>query len=69
MQDELKSMITSQVYEMVEIPNGVKRVGCKQFYKTKRDFKGKTENFKARLVAKGFTQIEEVDYNKSFSPK
>jgi hypothetical protein len=29
MQDELKSMSTNQVYDLVEIPNGVKLVGCK----------------------------------------
>jgi len=39
MQDELKSMSTNQVYELVEIPDGVKPVGCKWVYKTKRDSK------------------------------
>jgi hypothetical protein len=29
MQDELKSMSTNQVYDLVEIPDGVKPVGCK----------------------------------------
>ena len=46
MQDELKSMSTNQVYELVEIPNGVKPVGCKWVYKTKCDSKGKLRNLR-----------------------
>jgi len=68
MQDELKSMSTNQVYELVEIPNEVKLVGYKWVYKTKHDSKGKVEKFKARLLAKGFTHVEGVDYNETFSP-
>jgi len=49
MQDELKSLSTNQVYELVETPNGVNPVGCKWVYKTKCDSKGK--------VVKGFTQV------------
>jgi len=67
MQDELKSMSTNQVYELVEIPNGVKLVGYKWVYKTKCDSKGKFEKFKATLLA-NFTQVEGVDDNETFSP-
>ena len=62
-EDELRSMSTNEVWDLVEIPDGVKQVGCKWVYKTKRDSKGKVERFKARLVAKGFTQKEGIDYN------
>jgi len=68
MEDELRSMSTNKVCDLVEIPDGVKLVGCKWVYKTKRDSKGKVERFKARLAAKGFTQKERIDYNETFSP-
>lgn len=32
------------------------------------DSKGKVECFKPKLVAKCFTQIERIDYNKTYSP-
>ena len=56
MKDELKSMDQNEVWELVELPKGYKKVGCKWVYKTKHDSKGNIERFKARLVAKGFTQ-------------
>jgi hypothetical protein len=57
----LKSMDSNEVWDLVEILDGAKRVGCKWVYKTKYDSKGNVERFKARLVAKGFTQREGID--------
>jgi hypothetical protein len=68
MEEELKSMSSNDVWDLVDIPNGVKPVGCKWVYKTKRESKGNVGRFKARFVAKGFTQKEGVDYNETFSP-
>ena len=59
MEEELKSMSTNNVWDLVS---------CKWVYKTKYDSKGKIKRFKARLVAKKFTQREGINYIKTFSP-
>ena len=68
MNDELKSMDQNKVWDLIELPNNCKSVGCKWVFKTKRDSKGNIERYKARLMAKGFTQKEGIDYRETFSP-
>ena len=64
----MNSMISNRVWDLVELPNGVKPVGCKWVFKTKNDSLGNIERHKARFVAKGFTQREGIDYTETFSP-
>ena len=47
MKDELKSMDHNEVWDVVELPKGCKRVGCKWVFKTKRDSNGHVEGYKA----------------------
>ncbi|KAM1167008.1 hypothetical protein ACFX19_029616 [Malus domestica] len=55
MKSELSSMANNQVWDLVEQAEGTKPIGCKWFFKTKRDSNGNIERHKVRLVAKGFT--------------
>ena len=65
MEVEINSINTNDVWDLEEIPDGAKIVGCKRVYNTKRDSKGNMESYKAPFVAKWFTQIERIDYNEN----
>ncbi|KAK6148389.1 hypothetical protein DH2020_019301 [Rehmannia glutinosa] len=68
MKEELKSMYDNRVWDLVELPERSKRVGCKWIFKTKRDSNGNIERYMARLVARGYTQKDGIDYKETFSP-
>ncbi|KAJ4710363.1 Retrovirus-related Pol polyprotein from transposon TNT 1-94 [Melia azedarach] len=68
MNEEIKFMKDNDVWDLVPLPEGVKLIGCKWIFKTKRDSKGDVERYKACLIAKGFTQKEDIDYKETFSP-
>ncbi|KAL0462714.1 UNVERIFIED_CONTAM: hypothetical protein Slati_0159000 [Sesamum latifolium] len=55
MKEEMNSMAFNEVWDLVELPDGFKAIGCKWVFKTKKDSLGNIKRHKARLVAKGFT--------------
>jgi len=68
MNEEYKSMQDNKVWELFPLPEGVKPIGCKWIFKTKRDSKGNVKRYKARLVAKDYTRKEGIDFKETFSP-
>ena len=69
MKEEMNSMASNRVWDLVELPDGIKVIGCKWVFKTKKDSLGNIERHKARLVAKGFNQREGIDYTETVSKK
>ena len=47
MEAKINSMNTNNIWDLEEISNGAKIVGCKWVYKTKRDSKENVERYKA----------------------
>jgi len=66
MRSEMNSMKDNQVWNLVDLPDGVKAIECKWIFKRKIDLDGNVHIHKARLVAKGFRQIHGVDYDEPF---
>ena len=60
--EELESLDKHDVFELTDLPNGCKKIGCRWVF----DIKGDSCK-KARLAAQGFSQVEGVDYNELFS--
>jgi hypothetical protein len=65
--DTLKKMGT---WELADLPEGRKPIGCKWVFVKKRDENGKLIKYKARLVAQGFSQKPGVDFSNdgTFAP-
>ena len=68
MNQEMESMYSNSVWELVDLPEGFRPIGNKWIYKRKKGADGKVETYKARLVAKCYTKKEGVDYEETFSP-
>nr|XP_016506348.1 PREDICTED: uncharacterized mitochondrial protein AtMg00820-like [Nicotiana tabacum] len=66
--EELESMKTNKVWDLVDLPPGRRAIGNKRVLKVKHKVNGSIERYKARLVAKGFTQEAGIDYEETFLP-
>lgn len=67
MNEEIKSMKDSDIWDLVPFLQGVKPIGSKWIFKTKKDLKGNVQRYKARLVAKGFIHKEGINYKETSS--
>lgn len=65
---EMKALMDRETWELVDLPKGVKAIGSKWVFKTKRKANGKVDKRKGRLCAVGCSQREGIDYNATFAP-
>eukprot|EP00253_Pinus_taeda_P020995 PITA_20995 len=68
MNEEYRSLLANDTWDLVPLSMGRKLVRCKWIYRTKYGPDGKVDKHKACLVAKGFSQVEGIDYTQTFSP-
>ena len=61
--EEMESLDKCDVFELTDLPEGRKTIGCRWVF----DIKGDGCE-RARLVAQGFSQVEGIDYNELCSP-
>ena len=68
MDEEYRSLMANDTWDLLPLPKGRKLVRCKWVYRTKYASDGSVERLKSRLFAKGFSQVEGIDYNETFAP-
>ena len=68
MKKEIDSLRKTQTWRLVPLPEGVRPIGGKWVFRTKRNDKGDIIEFKARWVAKGYSQKPGVDYLETYAP-
>ncbi|KAE8239630.1 hypothetical protein A4X06_0g8158, partial [Tilletia controversa] len=68
MKSEINSLESMRTWDLVNLPEGRKPIGCRWTYKLKTDTEGMAARWKARLVAQGFSQKAGIDYDETFAP-
>ena len=68
MEEEMKSLINNDTWDLVGFLDGRKEIGAKWVFKINTNASTHIESFKARLVAKGYLQVKGVNFNEIFSP-
>ncbi|RVW98911.1 Retrovirus-related Pol polyprotein from transposon TNT 1-94 [Vitis vinifera] len=66
MKNEMKSMKDNGVWDLVELPEGIKPIGCKWIFKTKRDSKGNIVRIIMALVAHYDLELYQMDVKTRF---
>lgn len=67
MNEKLDSLKDNHTWEICELPEGKKAIGCKWLYKTKYKANESIERYESRLVIMGNKQIYGVDYEEIFA--
>jgi hypothetical protein len=68
MQEEYKSLLKNQTWDLVPLPSGRKLARCRWVYRTKSAADGQISRYKAKIFAKVFQQVHGIDYDETFTP-
>jgi hypothetical protein len=68
MHEELENFERNQVWTLVDLSRDVNVIGTKWIFKNKQGENGETVRNKSCLVAQGFSQLEGLDFGKTFAP-
>ncbi|KAH9319303.1 hypothetical protein KI387_021072, partial [Taxus chinensis] len=66
MDEEHKSLMENQTWDLVKLPEGKRALQNKWVYRVKDE--GGNKRYNARLVVKGFAQKKGIDFDEIFSP-
>ncbi|GKD36880.1 zinc finger, CCHC-type containing protein [Tanacetum coccineum] len=66
--DEMDSIMGNNTWVLVDLPPGLKPLGCKWIFKRKLKVDGTIGKLKARLVIQGFKQKSGIDYFDTYAP-
>ena len=58
--DEMDSIMSNNIWMLVDLPLGSKSIGCKCIFRRKYNIDGSIQTIKTRLIAKGFRQKKKV---------
>ncbi|KAI3815242.1 hypothetical protein L1987_14903 [Smallanthus sonchifolius] len=67
MAEELTALHQTHTWDLVPLPPGKHKVGCRWVYMIKTKSDGSVERYKAMLVAKGYSQTYDMDYKETFA--
>ena len=68
MRSKMESMKINSIWTLIDLPKGIKLIGCKWIFKRKRGIDKKLETYKAYLATKWYHQRYSIDYDKIFFP-
>jgi hypothetical protein len=63
----VRSVEENQTWELTDLPEGKKAVGCKWVFTLKQSTEGKIERYNAKMVARGYSQTYGIDYDETFA--